>query len=162
MAEQKKNKGGRPTKFTPVMYRQAEKLALLGATNEDIADFFEVAVSTISKWMKEDQKFSDAIKKGKQIADANVASSLYKRANGFRYQETKNEIVVTESGDELVAGKTRTMKQVAPDTTACIFWLKNRQPTLFRDKQTIEQMGETTHNISIERKVIKVDDPDEC
>ncbi|TRB81349.1 helix-turn-helix domain-containing protein, partial [Mannheimia haemolytica] len=74
---------GQPTKYKPEYVTQVEKLCLLGATDKDIADFFEVAESTINNWKIEYPEFLESIKKGKLLADANVANSLYKRALGY-------------------------------------------------------------------------------
>lgn len=131
----------RPTKYQKAYAEQARKLCLLGYTDEQLADFFEVAVSTISKWKVEHQEFSEAIKKGKDIADGDVVDSLYQRAMGYEHPEddiraVEGKIVITP-----------TTKHYPPDTTAAIFWLKNRQKAQWRDKQEIEQSGSITHNI---------------
>ena len=72
--------GGRPTKYEPQFAEQATKLCLLGATNPELANFFGVAESTISKWLVDEPEFSEAVKEGRQAADAKVAESLYQQA----------------------------------------------------------------------------------
>jgi transcriptional regulator with XRE-family HTH domain len=104
---------------------------LLGATNKDLAALFGVAVSTISKWMKDFPKFSDAIKKGKEEADIRVASALFKRATGFVKDDC--EKVFQNKGDVIHAN---VREYFPPETAAAIFWLKNRQPAKWREKQT--------------------------
>ncbi len=69
-------KRGRPTVYRGEYVEQARKLCLLGATNEDLAGFFEVVVSTIDKWIAEKPEFSGAIKEGREIADARVGERL--------------------------------------------------------------------------------------
>lgn len=121
-------KTGRPTKYKDEYAKQAYKLALLGSTDKDLADFFEVAESTINLWKLENPIFSESLKKGKLEADANVAKSLYKRALGFKHKEDK---IFNDNGAPLIVPTT---KHYPPDPTAIIFWLKNRQPKKWRDK----------------------------
>jgi hypothetical protein len=125
-------KRGRPSKFTPEMYEQAENLCLLGATNDELARFFKVAGSTIDLWIKKNADFSGAIKKGREVADAKVASSLYKRAIGYSHPEDDIRTMNTGLGySEIVI--TPTIKHYPPDTAAAFIWLKNRRPDKWRD-----------------------------
>lgn len=133
---------GRPTKYQESYNRQAEKLCLLGSTDKDMADFFEVDESTINRWKIEYPEFCESIKRGKISADANVASRLYKRAIGYEHDEDK---IFNNNGEPLIVPTT---KHVQPDTTAAIFWLKNRQPKMWRDKQEIEHGGSVHQEIS--------------
>lgn len=129
---------GAPTKYKSEYNKQAYKLALLGATDKEMADFFDIVTSTLYEWKKEHAEFSESIKSGKYKADADVAKSLLKRAKGYRYKE------VTKEGN-FETGEFKTVKevtkQVAPDTGAAMAWLKNRQPDKWRDKQEIEHSG---------------------
>ena len=127
MAE--KNQGGRPSKYKEEYAGQAYKLCLLGAIDTQLADFFGVSVDTIHEWKKVHPKFSYALKESKAEADAQVKRSLYSRANGYSHKEDK----IFCNKDGLVT-TVETIKEYAPDTTACIFWLKNRQPADWRDK----------------------------
>ena len=124
---------GRPSKFNPVKCLQAEKLCKLGATDKELADFFEVSEQTLNAWKKEYPDFLESLKKGKAQADAEVASKLFHRATGFEHPDVhisnyQGEITVTSI-----------IKHYAPDTTAAIFWLKNRRPDLWRDR--VEHTG---------------------
>jgi hypothetical protein len=78
---------GRPTKFKPEYCDQAYKLCLLGAIDADLADFFEVAASTVYLWKNEYPEFADQIRNGKKIADMHLASKLYNRAEGAEWVE---------------------------------------------------------------------------
>lgn len=127
--------GGRPTKYKKEFAKQAEKICLLGATDEFLADYFEVAVSTIHKWKLDHEEFSDSIKRGKAEADLKVAESLYGRATGYSHPEEK---VFNNQGEILTHN---TVKHYAPDPTAAIFWLKNRQPKQWRDKQEVDHQS---------------------
>lgn len=145
------SKGGRPTKYKAEFAEQARKLCLLGATDADLAEFFEVAESTINKWKKDHKAFSESIKKGKIDADANVAHSLYKRATGYEQDIVK---AFQYQGEPVIVPLT---EKVAPDTTAAIFWLKNRQKDRWRDKQDLEHSGPNGVPIQHEHKVTKAE-----
>ena len=131
---------GRPTKYSTEYNEQVYKLALLGATDEQIADFFNVCEATLNNWKKQEPEFLESIKRGKIEADARVSESLYKRATGFEFEETK-QVVKGDKERARVIEKTVTKKHFPPDPTAAIFWLKNRQPGKWRDKQEIEHSG---------------------
>ena len=107
---------------------------MLGATDKDLASVFEVSLSTIEAWKRDKVEFLNALKRGKRIADAEVASKLFHRATGYEHPE--DDIRTVSMGDgagsEIVI--TPTVKHYPPDTTAAIFWLKNRRPDLWRDK----------------------------
>lgn len=130
---------GRPTEYKPEYCVQVEKLCKLGATDKELADFFEVVESTINLWKLEHSDFSESIKKGKIIADAEVAHSLHKRAIGYQYDEVTYEkigpgddkVEVGEQGMETVKQelykKKVVTKEVPPDVAAQNIWLKNRR-----------------------------------
>ena len=131
----KKRPVGRPTKYKPEYSAQAQKLCLLGATDAEIADFFDVDVSTINNWKNEFPEFLESVKKGKMLADANVADRLYQRAMGYEAPDV--DIRVVEG--EII--ETPLTKHYPPDTPAAIFWLKNRQRSKWRDKVDNEVSG---------------------
>lgn len=122
---------GRPTKYKPEYAAQAEKLCRLGATDAQLADFFQVAISTVSLWKVEHPAFSEAVKLPKEEADAKVEQSLYKRAMGYEHDEVDIRVI-----DGKVV-ETPIRKFYPPDTAAMIFWLKNRKKVEWRDR--IEQ-----------------------
>lgn len=127
---------GRPSKYKPEFAEQAAKLCDLGATDHQLADFFKVSVSTVSLWKVQHQEFSDALRVSKEKADQIVEQSLFRRAMGYECDDVDIRVV----GTKLV--KTPMRKIYPPDTTACIFWLKNRKPAEWRDKQEVEHGGE--------------------
>mgnify|MGYP006311803415 CR=1 FL=1 len=90
-------------------------------------------------------EFAEALKKGKQVVDAKVEKSLLKRALGYEFEEVK--VTVNESGQKKVE---KTKKQIKPDTTAQIFWLKNRLPDKWRDKHEIDQNINNISGVEIE------------
>jgi len=135
MTEKTKRKVGRPSKFDPVFCEQVVKLCRLGAKDEEIADFFHVTVATLNTWKLKDPVFLEALKEGKKEADANVANSLYHRAIGFEHEDTH----ISNYQGEIT--KTPVTKRYPPDTTACIFWLKNRDKENWRDVRSNEHTG---------------------
>jgi hypothetical protein len=126
-----KHAGGRPTDYKQEYNEQVFKLCLLGAMDKDIADFFDVSEKTINLWKKRYPEFFQSIKRGKMQADANVAASLYKCAIGFVKEDCEE---VFQHKGEIVRANVK--KYFPPNVTAQIFVLKNRQPKLWRDKQT--------------------------
>ena len=113
---------------------EKDKLILLegwardGLTDEQIAKNIGIATSTFYEWKKKELEFSEALKKGKEVIDFEVENALLKRALGYEYEEETYE-------NGILTKKVK--KQVAPDTTAQIFWLKNRQVKKWRDKVEI-------------------------
>ena len=133
----------RPTEYRQEYAEQARKLCLLGYTDKQLADFFEVNESTITRWKQKYPEFRTSIKKGKVVADAQVVDSLYNRALGMEVEEVE----VRGDGDDEI--KRVIKKYIPPDTTAQIFWLKNRQPELWRDKPTVENSAQEAVPVQI-------------
>lgn len=128
---------GRPSSYREEFAEQAKKLCQLGATDQEIADFFEVSVRTVYRWKADHDDFCQALKAGKEVADERVERSLFQKATGYEQDEVK--IFMPASAGAPVYAPYRA--KVAPDTTACIFWLKNRRPDLWRDKVQQELTG---------------------
>jgi hypothetical protein len=123
----------RPTKYKAEYAGQAAKLCLLGATDAQLADFFEVSVSTINLWKVQHPEFSEAIKVPKDMADERVEQSLFRRAMGYEHDEIDIRVVDKE------VIQTPIRKYYPPDSTAMIFWLKNRKAAEWREK--VEHTG---------------------
>ena len=128
---------GRPPSYKKDFAKKAKKLAELGATDQEIADFFEVDVRTVYRWKHDHSEFCQALKVGKVIADERVERSLYQRAIGYEQDEVK--IFMPANAAEPVYAPFRA--KVAPDVTAAIFWLKNRRSQDWRDKREVEHSG---------------------
>lgn len=126
---------GRPSSYDPEFAKQAQKLAALGATDIEVADFFEVDVRTIYRWKHDHADFCQALNVGKDKADERVVNSLYQKAVGYEQDAVK--IFMPANASEPVYADYR--EKIAPDTTAAIFWLKNRRPAEWRDKQEFDQ-----------------------
>jgi hypothetical protein len=132
---------GRPSKYKPEYAEQAYKLCLLGATDKQLADFFSTSEQTVNSWKENYPEFLESLKRGKEIADATVAEKLYHRAIGYEHEE-----IVTASFQGRITDTMEITKHYAPDPTAAIFWLKNRQPKQWRDKHEVESKNENTNN----------------
>ena len=126
---------GRPTELTQAVIEQAPKLYELGLTDAEVADFFEVSVRTIHRWKLVSEAFCHSTKLGKMAADERVEKSLYHRALGYEHDEVDIKVI----GGEIV--KTPIRKFYPPDTTAAIFWLKNRKSQEWRDIKAVELSG---------------------
>lgn len=132
-APQVKNEGGRPTKYRAAYAEQAFKLCLLGATDKEMADFFGVTEQTVNNWKGEHPRFFESLTRGKMRADAEVASSLYRRALGYSHPAVK---INQYEGTAVVTPYT---EHYPPDTPAASLWLRNRRPEIWRDK--VEHVG---------------------
>lgn len=123
--------------LTPEGLLKIEGWARDGLTDEQIAKNIGISRSTLNVWKDRYSDISDALKKGKDVIDRQVENALLKRALGYEYEEVKEKFeygVITE--------RTVTKKEVVPDTTAQIFWLKNRKPDKWRDKPGYEDTSE--------------------
>lgn len=136
--------GGRPSEFNKNWNNEDGLLRIAGwardgLTNEQIAENMGIGLSTLYEWQNRYTEFSDALKVSKEIVDRHVENALLKRALGYTYEECTWE-PSRDTGEMILTKKIE--KQVIPDTTAQIFWLKNRKPEDWRDKQQIEHSGE--------------------
>jgi hypothetical protein len=104
-------KEGRPTKLTPEIIKQAKNYCILGATDVELASFFQVAVSTIYEWKNVNPQFSEATTRGKEESNARVESSLFTRACGYD----------------------KDSKHYPADVKAISLWLRNRDPDRWKD-----------------------------
>lgn len=127
---------GRPSKFKEEFIEQAAKLCRLGATDEEVADFFKVEVRTIYRWKGENDAFCQALKLGKEQCDDRVEKSLYARAVGYKHEDVDIRVI------EGKIVETPIVKHYPPETVAGIFWLKNRRSQQWRDKVHNEHTGE--------------------
>ena len=117
-----------------------------GLTDEQIANNIGVKVWTLYDWQKRFPQISNALKKGKAPVNIEVENALLKRAMGYQYEETITEVEEVPTGRTDEYGRPimkqqkhirKVLKTALPDTTAQIFWLKNRRPDKWRDKQDI-------------------------
>ncbi len=140
------NKSGRELTFTIEQLWQVENLAMLGATNAQLSLFFQVSESTIEYWIRNNEEFAAARRRGGLAADMEVVKGLYKRAVGFVFQEEK----IFRVGRKLKRKKINTY--VIPDTKAASLWLAARQRLQWTQTQKVQHGG------VIEHKHTKVED----
>lgn len=127
--------GGRPSDYDPNYHpEKAHKLALLMATELEMADFFGIAMSTLSLWKRRHPEFSEAIARGGIQADAEVAKKLKHRAMGYSHEAVK--IFMPAGATEPVYAPYT--EHYPPDTNAASLWLRNRQRGRWRDQQDHE------------------------
>ena len=123
--------------LTPEGLLKIEGWAQDGLTDKQIAKNIGISRSTLNVWKDRYSDISDALKKGKDVIDRQVENALLKRALGYEYEEVKEKFE-----DGVITERTVTKKEVVPDTTAQIFWLKNRKPDKWRDKPGYEDTTE--------------------
>ncbi len=148
-----------PFKFNSDFVRQVYYLALLGATDKQIAVVFGVAVSSVENWKRDNPEFLEALQKGKLKADAKVAHSLFQSALGYSHSDTviltnrkkeydgKTGKVIKEWTEPLIVDTT---KHYPPNVTAAIRWLSSRQPDIWADKSKLSIHGNLTVNHEID------------
>ena len=126
---------GRPSRYKAEYDDQAYKFCLLGATDARLGEFFGVSEQTINAWKAAHPTFLESIKRGKEVADAEIAHALYHRAKGYSHEAVK---IFNNQGEIITESYT---EHYPPDTGAAMAWLKNRQPNHWRDKQDVEHSG---------------------
>lgn len=137
----RKNKMGRPSKFDPKMIPMVEKLCKLGATDLEVADFFDVSYTTFKTWLHVYPDLLAVLKVAKEEANDRVKMSLYRKATGYSFDAVK---IFMHEGKVIYAPY---REHVPPDTTAMIFWSKNRMKDEFRDVQHHQHDGEIDYNV---------------
>lgn len=129
--------------ITPEGLLKLEGWARDGLTDEQIAGNIGITATTLYDWKNRFPEFSEALKRGKEVVDRAVENALLKRALGYHYDEVIKESVKEfdeESGKAVyrMVETKRVTKEVQPDVTAQIFWLKNRRPDVWRDKKDVD------------------------
>lgn len=147
-------KPGRPTLYRDEYVGRVYTLALVGATDAELAEEFGVSESCLNNWKLAHPPFMESLKAGKLQADTHVADRLHQRALGFEFDEAqpiKLKEVLYENGKRVKETErveiVMVHRVVPPDTTAGIFWLKNRRPVQWRDKQDVQHGGEVRHSV---------------
>ncbi len=138
------NQIGRPSKYDPDYPRQAKLVCRLGATDAELADLFQVTISTLRLWIIQYPEFSDAVKIPKGIPDDGMERSLYMKGRGYFIDTEK---IFCHDGEVI---RVPTREWIQPDTAAAFIWLKNRRPDKWRDKHEIDVSGKMEHRFTLE------------
>lgn len=141
-----KSSFGRPPKYRSEFAEQARRYCLLGAIDKQLAEFFAVSDKTIENWRRKYPDFKKACIDGKAVADARVAEGIYRSAIGAVTIKIRRK-TINESGLESTSEEER---ELPPDVGAATFWLKNRQPSNWRER--IEQ--QINHGDSLSAEVL--------
>ena len=131
-------KRGRKSLFREEYILIAKAAARFGAIEEEIADELNIGITTLERWKKYSPEFRGAIRASKAVADEKIEKALYQRAKGYSYRAEK---VVVESLGNNRGSRARAVEyteHMPPDTTAAIFFLRNRRPDRWRDVQRID------------------------
>ena len=121
-----------------------------GLTDEQIAEKLGIGKTTFYKYIQEYSELSELLKKGKEVVDTEVENALLKKALGGKEKLLKpmkiKQVIYSDAGKKLKESEEIVMVEeevlIIPDTTAQIFWLKNRKPDVWRDKTAVEHSGE--------------------
>lgn len=127
---------GRPPTYQADFARQAGKLAKLGATDYELADFFGVTTRTVQRWKVQHPSFCRAVKTGGAPVDERVKRSLFNRAVGYTFESEK----VFQFEGAIVRAKT--IEHVPPDVSAAMHWLRNRKPADWNQQAKVEHSGQ--------------------
>ena len=127
-----KKKNGRPSKFGDIDMKKVEAMLKSGMTDKQMAISLEIAESTWHKWKLDHPSFSESLRGWKASADDEVERSLYERACGYSHPEQK---IMQNNGEPVIVD---TVKHYPPDSTAMIFWLKNRKRDEWRDRHDLD------------------------
>lgn len=132
----------RPSNYRVKYLEPTRKLIEAGATEQEVADVIGIKRDTLIRWAKQNPAFRDALKMGKDGPDQRVERSLYHRAIGYSFDAKK---IFQHEGKPVIVPY---REHIPPDTTACIFWLKNRRPDLWRDKVEFKGSFDHRHAVS--------------
>lgn len=130
--------------LTPDGITRLEAWARDGLTDEQLAAKIGITATTLYDWKNKYPVISEALKRGKEVVDVEVENALLKRAMGYEYTETR-----TETADDGTVKTIVMQKTMPPDTTAQIFWLKNRRPAVWRDKKQVEHSTDKPFEVNI-------------
>jgi transposase-like protein len=125
---------------------EIEQMARDGYRDVDICKTLGISAPTFYAWMQKYEEFAEATRKGKEVVDAEIENKLLDNARGYTVWEETQELIsaVDPLSGRVVQQMTtvkRVLKHIKGDTTAQIFWLKNRRPNEWREKNHVEHSG---------------------
>lgn len=131
-------------RYYKILDRRAADYALLGATNDEIADLLHINIATFEKWQREHASFAKAVRSGREDANARVVRSLHAAAVGYKHKETKLNVVDGK------LKKTVVTKAYPPNVNAAALILTNRDPKRWRDAKTVQHTGQINLSALVE------------
>lgn len=153
-----KHPGGRPTKYSKENLLAVEIMARHGYTNADMAEKLKINRDTFQEWINKYPEFSDTLTKAKESPDDMVEAALFRRATGMTLKTQKVLTVAQGSGQGSEVEIVHYEETYAPDPTSMIFYLKNRRPDKWREKQDIEHSGGiTTTSLTKEEREAEIE-----
>ena len=143
-----KNPIGTPTKYRPEYCQIVKALAASGMIDREICSVLNVTQATLINWKRDHPELVQAFAEGKAIPDTKIEMSLFRRATGTEVEEIiRDRIYNPETEKQELVETRRILKQIPPDPTSMIFWLKNRKPKDWRDKQDVEHSGSIGYKV---------------
>lgn len=133
------SKVGRKSKYYDYVQpylKRIEHLCRMGATEEEICKKLGVSVDAFIEYKRKFPELIESLKRGKSDADDAVEAALFKRAIGYTTEEVKTNTYVDNNNNQKQF-RTSITREIPPDTTAAIFWLKNRRPEKWRDRHEL-------------------------
>jgi hypothetical protein len=136
-AEEMEEAEGRAARsaYNPGFNRRATDYCLLGATNEELAAFFNVHLSSVEQWLVEIPSFARAVSRGREVANVRVVKALHAAATGYKHDEVKLNVVKGK------LRKTVVTKHYPPSVNAAALILMNRDSKRWKDTKTVEHSG---------------------
>ena len=122
-----------------------------GLSDEQVARNMGVHTATLYRWQDKYCEIREALKKGREVVVREIENALIKRARGYDYEETTEELKFNRKTgkQELVVTK-RVKKHMAPDTGAAAFVLKNLKPDVWKDRHV--------NQVEVSTELSKLDD----
>jgi hypothetical protein len=136
-------KRGPKSGFNNKIVSTVSRLVKDGKTEEQIAEIIGVSRMTLHNWKGRHPELLYAMRESKQMADELVEAALFSRAQGYSHPEQK--VFCTKDGDIITHN---TLKHYPPDSTAAMFWLRNRQPKKWREKTESDTVVNNINNVT--------------
>lgn len=141
------------TKYRPMFALQVKDLRASGTPDIEIAKLFGVSKTTLYHWVTKYDAFRHAWQLGVDIATGRVEESLYKRALG--YEAPREKVAFDKDGNVLRATY---QEHVPADVGAIKYWLGNRAPDQWRERQSIEHSGPDGGPIELQARQAAISD----
>ena len=118
---------GRPSRYETEIKPHIEEIknaVSSGATVEEIASAFNIAVSTLHKYKAEKKELKDAFARGREKVVIEIKAALLKKALGFEYEEEKRVGRKDKNGENIILVE-KYKRYSTPSETAANMLLRN-------------------------------------